>query len=424
MQYYPHNKKLYILVAVILFSLFRPEIAHTTNNTEKNKFSTIRVKQKTRRPCNAFAVDIYKKLAQKDVGNIIFSPYSLFVALSMLERGASTETKSQIDTLLHFDQDLTEQYKKNIALYKYIRSLRKNKNIELNIANALFINKNITIKKTFSDTLKSEYSSLIFSLDFLNKKDESCKYLNNWIEKETKGNIKNLIPPESIPDYLILYIVNAVYFKGEWVMKFLERNTKPRIFYTQGNKQIKTPFMYQESDFYYYGNKDLQFLGMRYSGKKVSMGIILPRKWRMLKDIEKNLTIDKLHNICIKSKRKDVQVFLPKFKLTSSYELENTLKELGMTEAFNTAADFSNIFGSKGDVWVSRILQKAMIEVNEKGSKAAAATVVEMEGLSIEEVDSRPKPIVFNANRPFLFFIQEKESKAIIFIGRVTNPKE
>jgi len=384
---------------------------------KKNNKSAQRIqknKKKIGQPCNRFALDMYHQLSMERKGNLFFSSYSLYELLSMLDLGAEGETEKQIAKILYLQKNREKHYLYISHLHENLLSLGKS-GISLLIANALFADKSQDISPEYQKELKKYYSAKIFSLDFRNNRDNACTKLNKWISAKTKGKINGMLKPDSIPDLISLYLVNAIYFKGDWRSKFKKRNTIRSSFNCLNKGKIEVPTMYQQNNYFYAENDEMQFLGMRYKGKAVSMGIVLPRKKVEFSKFEKEFDISKLQEIVTKASFKSVKVFLPKFKFGSDMKLAESLKSLGIVNAFEVkSANFSKICP---DIYVNKVLQRAKIEVNETGATAFAATFADEECFG-----APPKPKIFRANRPFLFFIQDRSNKTILFMGRVVKP--
>ncbi len=202
-----------------------------------------------------------------------------------------------------------------------------------------------------------------------------------------------------------------------WETKFKEANTNDAPFTLFSGKKVEVPLMYQKGDFKYLEREDLQVVELPYKGDEISMLVLLPKKVDGLPELEKSLTLDNLQNWLPRRKR-EVLVYLPKFKLTLQFALAGVLKSMGMTDAFSIPhADFSGITGRK-ELFISAVIHKAFVDVNEEGTEAAAATAIGMETTSI-----KPQPPVFRADHPFIFMIRDNNSGSILFIGRVANPK-
>jgi len=252
-------------------------------------------------------------------------------------------------------------------------------------------------------------------LDFA-KSEEARKTINTWVEEKTNDKIKDLIPAGALDSLTRLVLTNAIYFKGDWSIKFKEENTKESDFHITEQKTAKVQMMYQKENFEYANLDNMQLLQMHYKGDELSMLIILPKTIGDMEAIESNLNLETLQSNLKQMRKREVDVYLPKFKMTTgTLDITSILAKMGMKDAFSNAADFSGMSERK-DLYISSVVHKAFVEVNEEGTEAAAATGVVMKLLSISE------PIVFRADRPFIFMIRDNATQSILFIGRVCNP--
>ena len=214
-----------------------------------------------------------------------------------------------------------------------------------------------------------------------------------------------------------LVLTNAIYFKGDWAVKFKEENTEPADFHVNEDKIVDVQMMYQKGDFGYSENDNMQLLQLPYKGQELSMLIILPESIAALSSVESRFGSDTIRSWLSQMREREVDVYLPKFKMTcGTLELNKILSEMGMKDAFSDAADFSGMTGGR-DLFISNVMHKAFVEVNEEGTEAAAATGVGMKLLSLPA-----PPPVFRADRPFIFMILDNNTQCILFIGRVVNP--
>jgi len=365
----------------------------------------------------AFAFDLYAELKDED-GNIFFSPYSISSALAMTYAGAKANTKKQMAEVLHFG---LEQKLIHAAFSEIQQKLNKNGKkgtYELNIANALWGQQGYPFMKEFIDMLNENYGAGLNEVDFINATEVVRKNINKWVENQTNDKIKDLIQPGVLSSYTRLVLTNAIYFKGMWASQFKKDQTKDAPFTLLNGKKAEVPMMHQKEQFKYSETNDLKVLELSYRGDEISMLILLPKKFDGLKDLENSLTADKL-NQWLPKRKTEVLVYLPKFKMTSQFMLADVLNSMGMTDAFSLPpADFSGMTGKK-DLFISAVIHKAFVDVNEEGTEAAAATAVVMATESVA-----PEPPVFRADHPFIFMIRDNFSGSILFVGRVVNPKE
>jgi serpin B len=366
---------------------------------------------------NNFAFELYKNLTSKKSENIFFSPYSISTALSMVYEGAREETAEQIENVFGFSVDQTDRRSAIAAIYNDLNF--KNSKYDLQVANSLWAQNDYPFLKEYISVLKNHYAAEANNLDFLNKPDDSRKIINSWVEDKTKNIIKDLFPPASIENNTRLVLANAIYFKGKWAKQFDPENTEDADFYIDSKTAVKVPIMNifgEDSKFNYFENKNLQALEIPYDGEKFSMLVILPKE-NDLNSISDYLLPEKIKEINENLSETRVNVSLPKFTFETKYFLNQTLMEMGMPIAFSNYADFSGMTGDT-ELKIGLVIHQAFVEVNEEGTEVAAAT-----GVSIIRKTSMPAPpIIFNANRPFVFMINEEKTGNILFLGRVLNP--
>jgi len=379
---------------------------------------------------NNFAVRLYQKLRKaKQNGNLFFSPYSISTALAMTSAGARGKTETQMAEVLGFPTFLPEQahipaksgpvlndtefHSAFGAIIKDLNQRGEKGAYELVIANALWGQKGYGFLEQFLSLVKTNYGGHLNEADFIAAAETARKTINTWVEQKTKNKIKELITKGVLDRLTRLVLTNAIYFKGNWAGRFKEANTKDAPFALGNGKKIDVPMMNQKADFGYMETDTFQGLELPYVDDELSMIIFLPGQNCSLANLEQSLTNENLSNWLNQLHKREVTVFIPKFKMTSQFSLAETLKSMGMTDAFSARADFSGMTGKK-DFCISAVIHKAYVE----GTEAAAATAVVMKTTAVM------RPLVFRADRPFLFLIRDNLTGSILFIGRVMNPKE
>lgn len=372
---------------------------------------------------NAFALNFYKEF-YNDPGNsenIFISPYSIFTALAMTYEGAKNLTAEEMASVLNIEQD-------NESFHNYMQTLYEqlNKKTEYNIstANALWPGIGYQLLQDYINVIETYYGGEVSDVDYSNP-IEAAEIINSWVENQTNNIIQNLVPPDAIdPVFTMLILTNAIYFKGTWEIQFDEDNTTDKEFTTSAGETINVSTMCltnTEDLFNYTEAEDMQVLELPYSGNEISMMIFLPKESSDLSDIIEYLDKDTFSDLIDSMSQKNVDIYLPKFKIkTPLYTLNDYLIDLGMPTAFSSNADFSGINGIK-ELFISNVLHKAFIEVNEEGTEAAAATAVIMERLVNGGSSSR---VTFDCDHPFMFIIYHKQSNTILFMGNVNNPSE
>jgi serpin B len=360
-----------------------------------------------------FAIDLFGKLRSKP-GNLFLSPYSISTALAMTSVGARGQTLDQMTKTLHF-LDQKRLHPAFTLVNQEVTSHGKPKGYQLSVANALWGQKGYGFLNDFLTTTQAHYQAGLHEVDFIAATDDARKTINAWVEKETRDKIKDLLKPGVLNRDTRLVLTNAIYFKGDWDVKFKKELTKTQPWLGTAQKQ-QVPLMYQKGKFKYLDGGTFQALEMPYVGKELAMLVLLPKKTDGLAELEKSLTPAKLGEWVAKLREQDVEVHFPKFKCTSEFSLKQELSALGMTDAFTAGADFSGINGKK-DLYIQDVVHKAFVEVNEEGTEAAAAT-----GVVVGVLSARIDP-VFRADHPFLFLIRDTRNGSILFLGRLSNPE-
>jgi serpin B len=361
-----------------------------------------------------FALDLYQKLRATE-GNLFFSPYSISTALAMTYAGSRGDTQTQMATALHFLPNQDHLHPALAELAARLEETGRQKQIQLMMANALWPGKGFPLLKEFLALAKKFYGVRITPIDF--SAEETARHtINAWVEEKTESRIKDLIAPGVLEAATRLVLVNAIYFKGAWASPFEPGLTSPASFFTAPDVSVQVPLMNLKKDFRYAESEDLQILELPYAGENLSMLVLLPKQADGLTKLEASLAKDKLDEWIQDLAETEVQVSLPTFELTFPFRLDDTLKSMGMVDAFSDKADFSAMDASQ-TLFIGAVLHKAFVAVNEQGTEAAAATAVVMQ-LKMAAFPS----IVFRADHPFVFLIREQGTGSILFIGRVANP--
>jgi serpin B len=366
---------------------------------------------------NQFAFDLYSRYKDKYEGNIFFSPYSISVALAMTYEGARGQTAKEIQAVFHFPEAEDIRRPGFARIYNEIN--KKNKKYELHTANALWAQKDYLFLDTYFIVTEKYYGGKVRNVDFEKESEKSRQMINAWVKDQTRNRIKDLISkkPRIIDKLTTLVITNAIYFKGKWVLQFDRSRTREADFRVSPTKVVKVPMMSlsgEKAKFNYAETEDLQILEMPYEGEELSMLVLLPKEDNLAK-LEQSLDLEKLNKWRDMLQERKVDVYMPKFKLEIKYFMEKALKEMGMPSAFiYHKADFSGMTGRR-DLFISRVIHQAFVEVNEEGTEAAGATaVIIKKGVVM--------PTIFRADHPFIFIIQERKTGNIFFMGKVANP--
>jgi serpin B len=381
---------------------------------------------------NQFALELYQNLRSRD-GNVFFSPYSISTALAMTYAGAGGTTERQMAAALCLPTAAETRRKLGAparpmtqtrfaqlsgTLLKQLNTRGNAGKIQLSVANALWAQKGYDFLPAFVKCVETEYDARFREMDFVNAAEKSRDRINNWVEKKTKGKIRDLISPGLLNAMTRLVLTNAIYFKGNWARQFKEELTRPRSFTLLNGRHVDVPMMNQTGKFRYAETEDLQILELPYVGDDLSMVILLPRATDGLGHLEKSLKRENLTTWLNDLRKREVVVSIPRFRMTSKFSLERMLASMGMADAFSDRADFSGMTGRR-ELFISAVVHQAYIDVNEEGTEAAAATGVVMRLTSIQP----DRPPVFRADHPFLFVIRDNPSGSILFLGRVQDPR-
>jgi serine protease inhibitor len=365
---------------------------------------------------NKFALELYQELQSRE-GNLFLSPYSISTALAMTSAGARGQTEKQMAETLCFPSMSREQFHKEFgAIISRLNEAGRKGDYELVVANALWGQKGYIFLNDFLSLVRTNYDGDLQQVDFSQRTEEARKTINTWVEDKTKDKIKELIKPGMVDSMTRLVLTNAIYFKGKWASEFKPERTQDAPFTLLDGQKVNVPMMAQTEKFGYMETDTLQVLEMPYVSDELSMLILLPKKNDGVQRIEKELTLDNVYGWLRGLLKCEVKVFLPRFKVTSEFELAKVLSSMGMPDAFSSKADFSGMTGNK-DLFISAVIHKAYVDVNEEGTEAAAATGVGMKLTSVA-----PPPPVFKADHPFVFLIRNNHTDSILFLGRLANP--
>jgi serpin B len=356
---------------------------------------------------NDYGVQLYRELAATP-GNLFVSPYSISSALAMVYAGARGNTAREMKEAMRFQFDQNQLNGAFKSLNKDMMATAGRGGSKLNIANGLCLTGG-DVSKEYRAILQEDYSAEVFS--------GGLEQVNGWVKQKTEGKIPTIL--ERLDANSICVILNAIYFKGVWESQFKKDRTFDAPFFVSDNKKVTAPLMCQKNDFRFLYENDFQILSIPYKGNDLSMVILLPEAKDGLPALERELTSAKLTDWLgrlDRQQRRTIELFLPKFKIETGYDLVSPCTKMGMKDAFGSSADFTGMGWKVGDLWISQIKHKAFVEVNEEGTEAAAATAVEM---ATKGIHYDP---VFRADHPFLFLIRENAKGTILFMGRMAEP--
>jgi serpin B len=401
-----------ILITVLLLGCAKDAIQADDSGATKEGIASVVTDN------NGFALDMYAKLSDGS-GNVFFSPWSISAAFAMTYEGARGRTAEEMRQVLHFTADDLVRRSSFASLYNKLNP--QGAKYQLSTANALWAQKDYPFLAEYQDTVLNYYAGRVTNLDFIKETEASRQIINTWVEEQTNNKIEDLLPPDSLNAMTRLVLTNAVYFKGDWVKGFKKSETKDQNFRTPTGA-VKVPMMSRtdkDSRFGYFENDDLQVLEMPYKGDKISMLVLLPKS-DSLQGLETSLTAENLQlwSASARENNERVSVFFPRFKFETKYSLVPIFEEMGMPTPFSMEADFSGMDGTKL-LYISVVFHQAYVDVDEKGTEAAAATAVVM---TLNGIPSGP--LTFRADHPFIFIIQDRDTGSILFMGRVEDPSK
>jgi serpin B len=404
------SMKLFLFLTLFCFLLFRPARG-AQMPTSADRAAVVEGD-------NAFAITLYGQL-RKHSGNLFFSPESISTALAMAYAGARGDTASAMAKTLHFTLPPAQLHPAMGALLSDLNATHQG--YQLSVANALWAQRGYTFLNDFLQLMKNDYGAGLNQVDFKGSTEEARVTINQWVEQKTANKITDLIQPGALRPDTRLVLTNAIYFKGDWQSQFDKAQTKDEAFHLTPAQTKKALLMHREGGFNYFNGKTFQVLEIPYQSRELSMVIFLPNELGGLPALESSLTASTIQQWLRQLGAVDkVIVTLPKFKTTQEFELGSTLAAMGMPQAFQPSADFSAMTG-KRELFISAVIHKAYIDVNEEGTEAAAATAVTMRTMAVHVPNPAPPP-VFRADHPFLFVIRDNRSNSILFMGRVADP--
>lgn len=365
---------------------------------------------------NRFALDLYGQLRSQP-GNLFFSPASLSTALAMAYAGAAGQTAEQMAAVLHFSLPPSELPEPFGAFQNNLLAAGEGR---LKIANRLWGASGYPFRPEFLALTREHFGAELSAVPFASDPESARKTINAWIESQTNDKIRDLLPADAVDQLTRLVLTNAVYFKGNWASPFRKESTKDADFFETGDKSTRVKMMARKGHYRHFAGEGLQALELPYQGDKLSMLVLLPDDRDGLPDLERALSLKALNRWTAGASRKEVRVFLPRFRMESQFSLADTLQEMGLTLPFDQLkADFSGIATGE-DLYISAVIHKAFVDVNEEGTEAAAATGVAVAARAMPSLPAEPP--VFRADHPFLFAIRDNATGTLLFLGRVNNP--
>lgn len=387
-----------------------------TNNDANNKIELSFKAQKIVAADNAFGLDVFQRIsADEEKANFMISPLSISMALSMAYNGAETATRDEMAEALQIEdfsrEELNETYRDLIEAL-----LHADKKVAMEIANSIWYRNTYQVEQDFLTVNSTFYDAEVKEADF--NSPETLDLINKWVSDKTHGKIPSIL--NEIPAEAVLYLINAIYFNGTWSKEFNPESTQELTFNVSEQEQVSAAMMGRIDTIDYQKNELFSAIRMPYGDGNFSMTVMLPNEGKSIADLTSSMNAENW-----KQWQKDfdvtksVDIRLPKFKMEYDITLNQVLKAMGMELAFTEQADFSSINKNR-DLFISFVKHKTFVEVDEEGTEAAAVTIIGFETTSVGP--EQAEKIYFHCNRPFLFAITEKDTEAILFIGKVGNP--
>jgi serpin B len=369
---------------------------------------------------NRFGFELLGRVSKPNT-NAILSPFSISAALSMTYAGARGDTAAEMARTLHFAKEQDRWHPAVGALSAELQPTGDKPTYELQIANRLWGQRGAPFNDAFLKTTRNNYGAGIQALDFRNDTEAARETINAWVEEQTREKIKELIQKGQLREDTSLVLTNVIYFKSAWQIPFSKSATEPEEF-RSGDGITKVPMMQATRYCRYASSETFEAVSLPYKDNVLSMLIVLPKKVDGLAEAEQEFNADRLADVLKKLELTRVELHLPKFKLRESYDLKDALSALGMPKAFLLKdADFSGI--SREPRFLDKVIHKALVEVDEEGAVAAAATAVRPpEKFKRPPEEEEKRPIVFKADHPFLFLIRENRTGTVLFLGRLVKP--
>ena len=366
-----------------------------------------------------FAADLYKRVAGGTRGNVFLSPASVRTAVAMTATGAGGATVQQMTGALRLPPGSPEQLAAAFRAALPVASPE----VQLTIANAIWGQAGTPFRTAFVDRLKADFAASAESVDFRADPEGARTRVNDWVDQQTHGKIKDLLPAGSVTTMTRLVLANAVHFKGDWQRPFSAGETRPAPFHLDGSRDADVPMMrLPTGSMPVFRDDAVDVVEMPYKGRTTAMLVVIPKGVDGLAAVEKSLTGDTLHRWVDRLHPTEASLLFPRFTATGSYSLRDTLVAMGMTDAFGGKADFSGMIAPSAEgerVCISDVMHKSFVAVDETGTEAAAATGVTMRAMAM-----RAGPVVrLVADRPFLYLIRDTRAGTVLFIGRCADPR-
>ncbi len=366
---------------------------------------------------NGLGLKLFSQLtAGGTADNVFISPTSIAFALAMTWNGAAGETREAMSRTLELKGlSLDQVNQAGLALKNALQ--QADPAVQLSIANSLWAGKGLEFKPDFLDRNRQFFKAEVATLNFADP--GAVATINDWVRRNTAGKIQKII--DRIDSNSILFLINAIYFKGKWTDKFKKELTTQKPFTPAGGAAIQVPMMTQSGTYQYFETTDFQAISLPYGKKRWTMRIFLPSPGRSLPYFLKNLTPSNWDTWMAAFRKRDGDILLPRFRIEYEKELNEALKAMGMEAAFDRSrADFSSMIQTSERAYINQVKHKTFVEVNEEGTEAAASTSVGVSVTSMPLPQARFRMVV---DRPFFCAIRDDQTGAVLFLGAINNPK-
>lgn len=361
-----------------------------------------------------FGFKLFQEVLKQDSNkNVFVSPSSIAIALSMTYNGASGQTQQAMAKALELQgMTLQDVNQANNALKTSLENA--DPAVQLSIANSLWAKEGIPFKADFLQRNQQFYKAKVTELDF--GKPDAPNVINNWVKENTRGKINQIVNKLQPND--VLFLINAIYFKGNWTKQFDKSQTTERPFYLSNGSQKQHPMMSQSGKYRYYENETFQAVSLPYGKGRMSLYVFLPKKNTNLDGFQQQLSVQNWQQWMNRFQMRQGSMQLPRFKFDYSIQLNNALKALGMEEAFGNGANFSNM--TSASIAIDEVKHKTFVEVNEEGTEAAAVTSV---GVALTSAQMPDEPFQMIVDRPFFCAIRDNQTGTVLFMGSIREPK-
>ncbi len=407
--------KLWIIIVAVLLILAFLQCSNSSVEPGRNVARELTIAEKSLSGSgNLFGFKFFKEVARQEKDkNLFISPLSVSMALGMAYNGASGNTQEAIQKTLELSglslQEVNESYK---SLTELLRGL--DDKVIFQIGNSIWYRQGLNVEKGFIDLNQTYFNASVTPLDF--NDPSAAPTINGWVDKSTNGKIKEIVDSPIDPS-LVMFLINAIYFKGTWTYQFDKKATSDDFFTISDGSKKPCKMMFQKGDFQYSENPQFQSVDLPYGNGKFSMIVILPQKQIPVDSLIMQFDRENWEKWTAGFSPQKGELSFPRFTMSYDAELKSVLQALGMGIAFDPdQADFTRI-RKEGELFISKVKHKTFVDVNEEGTEAAAVTSVEIGITSIG-----PSGFVMRVDRPFVFAIYERQSQSILFMGKIAQP--